>query len=83
MFGNDVVSVIVFVVLGVYIVLFIMGCGIFFGFFVFIIKIFFNLDIVNKKFYWIDFNVGKVFEGIFIDKCVFELLYYCLVVVFG
>lgn len=81
--GNDLVVVIVFVFCGCYMVFFIIGCGILFGMFVFIMKIFINFILVKNKLGWIDFNVGVIVENELMEKICECFIDYIICVVSG
>lgn len=61
--GNDVVVISVLVGVGCYMVLFSIGCGTLYGGFVLMVKIVINSELVVKKKYWIDFDVGQLIYG--------------------
>ncbi len=81
--GNDAVSSTALAASGAHIVLFTTGRGTPLGFPVPTVKISSNSDIANKKPHWIDFNAGRVLEGMSIDKCAEALLHHCLAVASG
>lgn len=81
--GNDQVSCTNLVASGAQMILFTTGRGNPFGSPVPTVKISSNSSLYNKKGHWIDFNAGKILDGVSFDKVTEEFFQYILEVASG
>ena len=81
--GNDLVAATALASAGCQIVLFTTGRGTPFGTFVPTMKISTNSDLYNRKSNWIDFNAGRLAEGMPMDELLREFIDYILRVASG
>ncbi|TCT13832.1 D-altronate dehydratase [Natranaerovirga pectinivora] len=81
--GNDLVATTALGMAGCQIVLFTTGRGTPFGGFIPTVKISTNSDLANKKKRWIDFNAGRLMQGVPMDELLVEFIDYMVDVVNG